>query len=231
MAIENNQKKIIAELSDYAKELKKDLNSKKPAMYAAVVWAYQNQKVLEAISARLIQGQVLISSVQIVADRALRRERVYFSFSPQGRFDVKLSGILVQINDDNSVAEIINPFDPAEDEYLITANSVDTLSLFASKANMTDVVNKENLNATNSLGKSWTRFVSQPELINLARKRFGGFGGFGSFGGLGSLSLDDVDSISGGVPTLSSVISSTGSKEDPDQDTRGGQADDCELAY
>lgn len=231
MPTDLSQQDFLNELTNYAKKLKEDLDSKKPRVYAPVVWAYQNEQVCEAISLRLAAGQVLISSVQIVPDRALRRERVFFDFAPQGRFDAKLPGILVQINDDNSVAEIVDPFDILAGDDITTANASDTLSLFASKTSNSDQLVNKDSQAESQMNARWTRFVSQPELARMAGRGFGGFGGFGGLGGFGFGPFSPTDTICGGVPTLSSVMSSTGSKEDPDQDTQGGQFDDSGPSF
>jgi hypothetical protein len=158
-----------------------------------------------------------MSSSQIVPDRALRRERVYFDFSPAGRLDARNAGILVQINDDNSVAEIVDSFDPYAGPDLAAASAADTLALSATRASLS-AQTRPNPGAARELGVRWTRFVGQPELARIR----GGVGGFG-----GGVSNSGADSICGGTPTLSSVMSEVGSKEDPDQDTEGGYFDDC----
>ena len=218
-----NSDSIKDKLAKYATKLKEDLDSKKPRVYAAVVWSYQDSGVRGAIAARLAAGEILTSSSQIVPDRALRRERVYFDFSPQGRLDAKNPGILVQINDDNSVAEILDPFDPQSDAGLSVAKSTDTLSLFAAQASGPVQPDKS---ATHELGVRWTRFVEQPGLARtFASRASGTFGGV--FGG--GFGVEATDTLCGGTPTLSSVMSEVGHKEDPDQDTQGGFFDDCPL--
>jgi hypothetical protein len=216
MAKSNNFDEIKNDLQDYANKLKEDLNSKKPSVFAAVVWAYQNEEVRKAIAERLVKDEVLVSSVQIVPDRALRRERVYFDFSPRGRFDEKLPGILVQIKDDNSVAEIINPFDSYGPNTITAANAADTFPLFATRGSEKDhriVINSE---AQEKINAGWSHFVAQVELARLINR--------GGFGGLGGTLLNNVV-VTGGTPTSSTVASETGRKEDPDADTTGGTID------
>jgi hypothetical protein len=211
------------ELAKYAKRLAQDLNSNKPRVYAAVVWAYQDNRVRDAIAARLAAGEILTASSQIVPDRALRRERVYFDFSPSGRLDTKNPGILVQINDDNTVAEILDPFDPQGDANLTVATAADTLPLFAAQQSRAVQADQ---GAERELGARWTRFVDQPALARTFASRAGGMFGGGFGAGFG---VEATDSLCGGVPTRSAVMSEAGRKEDPDEDTRGGYFDDCPL--
>jgi hypothetical protein len=213
-----NIDEIEDELAKYAVELKKDLDSKKPRMYAPVVWAYQDSRVREAIAKRLAAGEILTSCSQIVPDRVLRRERVYFDFSPASRLDAKNPGILVQITDDNSVAEILDPFDINSDSDVPVATAIDTLPLFVSHASREFV---DVTTAADLLAARWAQFVEQPELGKLFARRVGSpFGG--GFGGVFGAA---TDTVCGGTPTRSSVISERGSKEDPDQDTKGGHLD------
>jgi len=205
------------ELAKYARKLRQELDSKKPRVYASLVWAYQDSRVQDAIRKRLEAGEILTSSSQIVPDRALRRERVYFDFSPTGRLDAKHPGILVQINDDNSVAEIVDPFDLYIGPDVAAASAADTLPLSAARSSLMGQSTAD-VEAARQIGVRWTRFVEQPELA----RTFGGFGGFGGLGG----AFESTDTLSGGTPTLSSVMSSRGSKEDPDQDTQGARFDD-----
>ena len=211
------------ELAKYAAKLKEDLDSRKPRVHAAVVWSYQDSRVRDAIAARLAGGEVLTSSSQIVPDRALRRERVYFDFCPQGRLDAKSPGILVQINDDNSVAEILDPFDPQSDTALAVASSSDTLPLFAAQATGRRQPDKS---GEGELRLRWTRFVEQPDIARAFASRASGL-----FGGLfgGGFGVEATDTLCGGTPTRSAVMSEAGRKEDPDQDTQGAYFDDCPL--
>jgi hypothetical protein len=211
------------DLANYAAKLKEDLDSRKPRIYAPVVWAYQDAQVRDAIASRLDAGEVLTSSSQIVPDRALRRERVYFAFAEHGRLDAKKPGILVQLNDDNTVAEIMDPFDLDQNAHVpIATTAIDTLPLFAARTSMPDQFDVD-AEAVAALTARWTRFVQQAAL---ARTFFpiwgGGFGG----GVVGGVSGFANESVSNGTPTSSTVISSVGSKEDPDQDSTGGNIDD-----
>jgi len=214
---------IRRELAEYARRLKNELDSKKPRVYAAVVWAYQDSRVRDAIAARIEAGEVLTASAPIVPDRALRRERVYFDFSPRGRLDAKIPGMLVQIGDDNAVAEIINPFDPHVQSDVTIAGAGDTLPLFAARS-AGDEASARAATAADPAAVRWTRFVQQPAM---ARAFAVGWGG--AFGGLGHLFGETMDTLCGGVPTQSSVMSGVGNKEDPDQDTQGSYFDDSPL--
>jgi hypothetical protein len=198
-------------LAEHAERLMADMNSKHPAVYAPIVWAYQDARVRDAISSRLEQGQVLVSSTPIMPDKALRRERVYFSFSPDRRLDARFPGILVQIADDNRVAEIIDPFRVEDWADVTIAKAADTLPLAAAVANSADFEERVQHDA------KWLGFVQRSGLASFLRG--------GSFGGM----FDINETICGGSPTSSDVISSRGSKEDPDPDTRGGRFDDCGM--
>jgi hypothetical protein len=209
------------ELAKHAARLKECLDSKKPSVYAPVVWAYQDVRVRDAIATRLAAGEVLIASSQIVPDRALRRERVYYDFAPQGRMDTRNPGILVQLSDDNSVAEIVDPFDPHSAADISAATATDTLPLFAARTSASSQVIADPAAAAQTAAR-WALFVEQPALA----RSFGPGGIFGGiFGGVFGGNLGEVV-ITGGTPTQSSVISGVGSKEDPDQDTQGGHLDD-----
>ncbi len=210
------------ELAAYAAKLREDLNSAKPRVYAAVVWAYQDARVRDAIAARLEAGEVLISSARIVPDRALRRERVYFDFASRGMLEDKKPGILVQIDDADSVAEILNPFDvdlaafrPAR------AKAVDTLPLLAARASL--VGQRADRVAAQELRKRWADFIESADLGGYFPPIWGW-----PFGGAGG-GEEDTDTLCGGTPTSSDVMSSPGDKEDPDQDTQGSWFDDSGL--
>lgn len=206
------------ELAAYAAKLREDLNSAKPRVYAAVVWAYQDARVRDAIAARLEAGEVLISSARIVPDRALRRERVYFDFASRGMREDRKPGILVQINDGNSVVEIMDPFDVDLAEFRpARAAAVDTLPLLAARASLAG--QRADRDAVEALRKRWADFIELSGLGSYFRPISGGPGG----GALG----DDNDTLCGGTPTGTDVMSSPEDKEDPDQGTQGSWFDDC----
>lgn len=198
-------------LAEYAKQLMTDINSKRPVVYAPIVWAYQDARVRDAIAARLEAGQVLTSSTPIMPDKALRRERVFFRFSPSGRLDTQLPGILVQVGDDNQVAEVVDPFDLEDWADVTIAKAEDTLPLSASLANRTDFDERVQHDV------KWLAFAKRSGLSSFLPG--------GAFRGM----FDINETICGGTPTQSSVISSFGSKEDPDPDTTGGRFDDCGM--
>jgi hypothetical protein len=195
----------------HAQELLADLNSKHPSVYASVVWAYQDARVREAIAARLDKGETLTSTSPIMPDKALRRERVYFSFSPDRRLDAKSPGILVQVGDDNKVVEVVDPFRLEEWTDVTIARAADTLPLAAAVTNHSDFDERVQHDA------KWLSFVQRSGLADFLRP--------GSFGGMFGIN----ETICGGYPTSSDVISSRGRKEDPDPDTRGGRFDDCGI--
>ncbi len=209
------------DLAEHAAALKADLDSSKPLVYAPVVWAYQDPRVRDAVAERLAAGQTLTSSSQAVPDRTLRRERVYFAFSPANRLDARVPGILVQLADDDSVVELIDPCEPDLLSNISVATSVDTLPLLASRSGAGSAAVTPDVEAQREHAARWSQFVSHAALGSAFGR--GGFGGFG--GGIGPFAT--TDTISGGVPTRNSpVMSEWGSKEDPDQDLQGAQFDD-----
>lgn len=198
-------------LAEYAQKLMADIDSKHPLVYASIVWAYQDPRVRDAIAARLEAGQVLTSSTPIMPDKALRRERVLFKFSPNGRLDAGVPGILVQVGDDNKVAEILDPFDLEDWADVTIAKAADTLPLSAAVSSSSQFDERIQHDA------KWRAFTQRSGLATFLPG--------GSFGGMFSIN----ETICGGSPTSSDVISQFGSKEDPDPDTRGGRFDDCGM--
>lgn len=93
-----------------ARKLREDLDSKTPTVSAEIVWAYQDADVQKAIVRRLVDGGSVESIKSLLPDIVTRYRRVYVHFSMPSITGIVGDGILVQINESNKVAEIIDPF-------------------------------------------------------------------------------------------------------------------------
>lgn len=215
----------LQQLEEYAAELLENFNSKTPVVHAPVVWSYQHPEVRTAIAARLAAGQVLVRSAKTIPDIVLKRERAYFDFAPPGRLDARLPGILVQLNEDNSLFEVVDPIDPGTSSILARPTMDATLPLHAASSSPVPAL------AAPTLDQRWFEFLQDP-VFDVYRESASGrnvglvgrlFGFGGTFGGTGTSS---TDTWTGGTPYPTPVISSPSEPEQPDRGETGGRYDD-----
>lgn len=164
----------ISGLEKAARQLKDDLDSKRPSVAAETVWAYQDEKVRDAIAQRLAAGEVLNGRHVLMPDLVLNLHRVYFSFLPPHGQDETHPGILVQLRDDFSVYEVLDPA-------LLPVAKVKDLELYTSSFSLmfSRPVLREGRSGDRAIGQ-FERFVRARGargslLATIAGTRFSGF--------------------------------------------------------
>ncbi len=162
-----------------ARKLLDDLNSKTPTVSSEIVWAYQDKNVQKSIIRRLTAGGSVESVKSLLPDIVTRYRRVSVNFSMPSVAGIIGEGILVQINESNKVAEIIDPFifSDEKNRRLIEEREGTFLTKYS-----TPLMRSERGN--NELTARFEKFVRE-EGVNVAfmrmRQSFGQpFGGAGS---------------------------------------------------
>jgi hypothetical protein len=187
-----DEQAAISGLEQAARHLKEDLDSKQPSVAAETVWAYQDDGVRRAIAQRLIAGETLASRHVLMPDPVLHLHRVYFAFEPAHGPDETHAGILVQMREDFSVYEVL---DPAH----LPAVRVKDLEIYQGTFSLafSRPIVREGRRSDRALSQ-FERFVRREGLEAAFSRRLRSLGPAGStFGGLGGVFVAPGDFASG----------------------------------
>ena len=167
----NSKVDIEKAVNKTAKKIREDFDSKRPSVPAEIVFAYQDNKVKQAIRNRLEAGEVVESVKALLPDVVTRYRRVFIAFASPGFAGAATDGILVQVNESNQVVEVIEPFKFTETAKRLVEERDGVFSLRYSTPLQRNGV------GTAQLNKRFEKFVKD-EGIDIAFTRLRGtFGG------------------------------------------------------